>query len=248
MSTIIRHALFVAMAACAAARADITYVSGSQTSIGFVEAFGSNPTQDSYNLAAPNPLASWNPPDQNISAVADAFSSATLQTHYSSILLPQHLELDMHLLHGITASVREGADFDFTQTFSSTFTIDAPMPVDISASMFALGQFSPTDPLTLSFGRQGDAPIVNLQTQSIQMPRTFPLTSMVLAPGTYTLMATQHNSAGSGLTSINYMQQITFTLVPSPCTLVALLAGVALGRRRTRPSRWIVPSREQRRT
>jgi hypothetical protein len=230
----LKSTMWVLVAALASpaslAWADITYVSATQTSHGFVQAFGANPTQQSYDLAAPDPLSTWTPPDQFIQAVADPMSQASLSTRYAAFLRPSQIDLSLQCFHGITASLREGAHFDFAQNVTISFSIVAPMPVDISASMFVTGPFSSSTPLSLTFGRNGDAPLINLSTGFGS--QSFPLTSTVLQPGSYTLTALHQNSADSGLIGVNFQSGINFDLVPAPAATLPLLLGLGPVRRR----------------
>jgi hypothetical protein len=220
---------FAALAAPATpSRADINFISGTQTNHGFVRVFGATPLSLTYDHAAPDPLASWYDPESIALLSADGMSRASVTTLYSSTILPQHVACDLQL-QGISTSRNGNSSANILQVFSLSFAVDAPMPVDIFASMSNNGPF-PGDPISLVFGRDGDAPIMNF---SIEFgSQSFPLTSMVLQPGNYTVAATHQAHLSSGAIGVFWSSHITFDMVPSPAAFAPALLTLTFVRRR----------------
>ena len=231
-----------------AAHADFIYVAGTQTSTGSVQAIlaPNENFSDAYNLAAPDPLASWSPPSQNISAAVSNGANAGVQSSYLSTVEPGHIFFhETAAAHAINPTIfTGGASFTYDQTFSLSFHIDVPTEVAYSARLqrqHPSGWPSGT-PGTIEFGPDGGPMLVSLAYNGFAIPDyvvSQPLTYTTLQPGDYHITILSHNTWGAGR-GASFAENFTFELqiVPAPASLagMGLLTLVFGGRKRAASS------------
>ncbi len=143
------------LSAGAVCRADITVVEGYQTMKGQVWVFsnaGPVATQ-SFHPLPPDPVASWAPPQQEISAASGA-ASAHMVSNYSTSVEPHGLVLQADVsIDGTGAPTGEMCRFDWYNEFFLRFTTDAPRDYLVKAEIRRErdGWVTPIYPLNLSF-------------------------------------------------------------------------------------------------
>jgi len=226
--------------------ADIIPTAGVQSSIAAVNVL--NTTGDmldgSYSLSAPDPLASWSPTDQDLLRRienSNGFAQARVQSSFASTITFDQVSLETRAgSEAITSSpMGWGAQMSYSRTFHLSFQLDVPTEVTLSAQIARNngGWGAEGRPISLSFGRDGDAPIFSLIYENdFQMPdQHFAETVMVLAPGTYTVLADSDNQWGAGRGG-QFGDQMLFDLrvVPSPASAIAFMGGCLMtaGKRR----------------
>ncbi len=228
------------------ARGDLVPVSGVQSSSGLVRVVSvpDDPIEGSYSISAPDPLASWSPADEHLSRIIDTsggFAEASIDSTFSSTIESDRVQLSMGTNSAALTSTPFGlgAEIEYTQTFHFSFRLDAPATATLFSQISRNNGGWPTrTPFSLSFGRDGDAPIIAFAYggSGENYFDFIPPTVLELAAGTYSVSADNYNFWGAGRGG-TFSDRIAFDLqiVPSPST-AALLGAAAMcggrGRRR----------------
>ncbi len=202
----------VIVVAGATCRADINPIQGTQSMSGaarVIQFSGGPPNEDTFNVSAPDPLASWAPPTQDVSATLGGGSSHVV-ANYSSAIGLEALRLQTRVqTDGVGSSAGgfgQGCQFEWNQQFSLKFTLTAPGEYVVGGQLRfeASGWISPNLPITLTLGPESGPPLVALNIPAGQLPFGPPVISaygpaaVSLPAGTYVLQA---SSATGPITS-----------------------------------------------
>lgn len=226
--------------------ADVVPISGTQSSTGRVSVIlpPGDPISGSYSIEASDPLQSWSPPDQQLHRVlteSGRWAEATIDSSFTSVIQFDRVSLVTHAAAAALTSdpFTAGAEFEYRQTFHLSFSLSAPTAVILYAQVGRNnGGWSSGTPFSLSFGREGDAPIINFAYSGAaeNYSEFLPPTPMVLDPGTYTVLADDYNFWGAGRSG-QFSDFIEFDLqvVPSPMSAAPIGIGMlAVASRRRR--------------
>ncbi len=231
---------FAAVAAMAlTARADIIPTQGTQEMHGSVQAYVLAQLVDSqsFNVSAPNPLTSWSPAAQNITATGGIVQS-NVTASYSSSIGPGSVTLATHAAPSMSGgSSANTGSLDYTQTFTLRFLIDAPGMYDLAASITRTNPtgWAASFHATLTFGADSQAPIISLDNDGVR-PFTYAVSygpaSLFLNAGAYTIQATDAD-LWSGPHQYMRDSSMNFSLaaIPAPPVPLGILALALLARR-----------------
>lgn len=238
-------ALILALTPMFPAMAQVAPVSGTQSSTGFVSVITppDDPIDGSYALAAPDPLASWSPLDQQLSRIinTDRYAEARINSTFASTILADRVALSTSTSSAALTGdpFSSGATIEYRQTFHLSFTLASPATVSLSAQLGRNnGGWATPSPFSLSFGRDGDAPIFAFAYGSgsgENYSEFLPPAQLDLEPGTYTVLADNYNFWGAGRSG-QFSDFMLFDLqvIPGPSGYLALGLGMlaAASRRR----------------
>jgi hypothetical protein len=249
MNTSAWPALLAALAVTSDARGDLTPMDGTQSSTGYVlvEWFPwiEPPVVAEYSLEAPDPLASWSPPDQSITAQhSESFMRviASIDSTFSSTISPGRVSMSAAATSSVETNVMEmDGIFEYRQKFHFTFSVASPTPVMVSAAMMRLTGWGSTGPFTLTFGPQGGSPLIDLSYPAdapILYSESVGPTFMILEPGIYTVLADANSTSSTNHQGL-FKDSMAFDLrvIPSPAGAVPMGAGLLLGLSRRRRER-----------
>lgn len=192
--------IVVAGAPC---RADITPIQGTQSMSGAARVWGGGATllaSGSFDLSAPDPLASWTPPTQDIMARAPPpYSSlfAHIVADYASSIGPAEVTLAARIqTDGNGAGFATNCQFEWNQAFSLKFTLTGPGEYVVGGLLRHANSswVTPSQPMTMGFGVAGTSSIFSLTLphQNGFFPPvvySFGPTVLSLPAGTYTIAA-----------------------------------------------------------
>ncbi len=235
-------ALVMALAPSRAATAGLMPVSGTQSSTGKVSLwmFPDVTAEDSYSIEAADPLASWAPPDQHIKVEATSGwrqAEASIGSSFASTILSGRVTLATDAVgYPESHDDLEGHGYyEYRQTFHLTFELDAPMGVMLSAEISRWSVWHQPNAVTLSFGRTGDAPIIDLliPPNKEMYDQQFALTYVILVPGTYTVLLDDTSANGYDGRYIDF-SRFDLRAVPAPGCVLGIGIGLitATSRRR----------------
>ncbi len=198
-----RIAIAVLLAPAALCRADINPIQGMQSMSGAARVIplgGGSPKEDTFDVSAPDPLASWAPPTQDVS-VSTSLAASHVVANYASTIGPGALRLETRVQtdgSGVAlGGFGWGCQFEWDQPFFLKFTLTAPGVYLLGGQLRhqASGYVTPNLPVTLTFGPEGGSPLVALNIPASPPISGPPVVSeyapapVSLPAGTYVLQA-----------------------------------------------------------
>jgi hypothetical protein len=221
-------ALFAAILVPALAlRADIVAITGNQAMHGSVQVYeGGLQASQSFDLSAPDPLASWSPPRQDIAVTFDDCTAEVHATYVSSIepnaviLSTSAAVRSIGNIHVIRQAV-----FDCHQTFDVGVHITDAGDYRVSARITRFNHsgwgHDGAGPATITFGMNGQPAIVSINTDQEQPVGMYtaefgPMT-VSLPPGIYSVNASDVSSWGAVDNILESSMEFSITALGTPC-------------------------------
>jgi len=208
------------------AHGDFIYTGGSQRTQATVQAAtgpGVPPVSDSFDLSAPTAIATWTPPEQNITA---SVTGANAQVHstFSSVVEPTHIHFYERTFEARAAANRlqpPMASFTSQHTFQLSFSIDEPTQARVFGylSREHPSGWASISPCFIKFGPEGGSPIVSLVYSggTSHFTATYNQNVITLPSGDYEISVSSPNGWNAGSTGIFRDELILdIEIVPPP--------------------------------